>query len=317
MRTIVITICCFLLQAGLAAQQQITVISGQVYYYPQAVSKPILKIAGTQFELKGKLRCKGSESAKLVYNGHYFVVSGSKMRNVQDVVNASVRASEMSFTGRFYNFLYESVKEGDNPENVKKYHRKYMDSRGGVKGYARDKLTIIPLLHSSGIPEKRGKLPPAKVLFNWRNVAGEGPYTFTLLSFQGQVIAQILVRDTAVTLDLDQLSLNLDEEYTWSVTRDKAKSYKVRFEMCPANVVDRLTDLSHEPDFQKASPQEQQLMLAYRLEEEECFYAANQIYAQLHEAAPDNPLILKLYATFLARMDMLPEASTLLSTAPK
>jgi len=312
MRTIVITICCFLLQAGLAAQQEITVISGQVYYYPQAVSKPILKIAGTQFELKGKLRCKGSESVKLVYNGHYFVVSGSKMRNVQDVVNASVRASEMSFTGRFYNFLYESVKEGDNPENIKKYHRKYMDrSRGGVKGFANPDYIATLLLAT-------GKLPSAKVLFNWRNTPGEGPYTFTLLSAQSKLIAQILVQDTAITLDLDQLALNLDEEYDWKVSRGvTAKSDLVPFEVCPANVVERQTDLSHLPDFQIASPQEQQLMLAYKLEEEECFYAANQTYLQLLAAAPDNPLILKMYATFLARRDMLPEANTLLSTAPK
>lgn len=313
MRIINITICCLLLHFSLAAQQEITVISGQVFYYPEPASKPVMKIAGTQFALKGKLRCKASQTAKLLYNGHFFWVSGSKMRNVQDVVNAAVRSSEMSFTGRFFNFLTESVKEGETPENVKKYHRKYMGkTSGGIKGWSNPQYSITPLLLATG------KLPSANVIFKWRKSEGAGPYTFNLLSNQNKLIAQVLTKDTVIALDLDQLALNLDEEYTWSVTRgETGKSVQVPFEVCPSSVVERQTDLSHEEVFQKASPLEQQLMLAYRLEEEHCYYAANHTFVQLLETSPDNLLLRKMYATFLARMDMLPEASSIILTSPK
>ena len=120
MRTVTLAICCFFLQTALSAQSAITVLSGQVLYYPQTGSVPLVKGPGTQFELKGKIRCKGNESARLVYNGYRFWVKGSKLRNAQDVVNAATRANEMSFTGRFFNFLTESVKEGESTENVKK-----------------------------------------------------------------------------------------------------------------------------------------------------------------------------------------------------
>jgi|GEM_PF-1605758 len=314
MRTIAFSIFCLFLQLGLAAQNEVTVLSGKLFYYPQAGSNPILKYAGTQLELKGKFRCKGSESAKLFYNGHYFWVTGSKLRNVQDVVNAAVKTNEMSFTGRFFNFLTESVKEGENTENVKKYHRKYMNkSSGGVKGFGpKPGYEITPLFINSG------KLPPENVIFKWRNTTGEGPYTFHLFSQEDKMAATLLVRDTAITLDLDQLALNLDEEYSWNVTRgESAKSESLPFEICPNSVVERQTDLSHETAFQKADHTEQQLMLAYMLEEEHCFYAANNTYARMIADDADNALVRKMYASFFARMDMLPEAISLLSNAPK
>lgn len=314
MRIIAFSIFCLFLQFGLAAQNEVTVLSGKLFYYPQPGSNPILKYPGTQLELKGKFRCKGPESAKLFYNGYYFWVTGSKLRNVQDVVDAAVRTNEMSFTGRFFNFLTESVKEGENTENVKKYHRKYMNkSAGGVKGAVpKPEFEISPLFINSG------KLPPANVIFKWRNTSGEGPYTFHLFTEEDKMIAELIVRDTAITLDLDQLALNLDEDYSWNVTRgDSTKSEALDFKICPNSVEEQQAELSYETAFHKADFTEQQLMLAYMLEEEDCFYAANSTYARLIAYNANNALVRKMYASFLARMDMLPEATSLLSNAPK
>jgi len=305
MRTITLAICCLFFQFDMVSQAQITVLSGQILYYPQAGSNPVLKNPGTQFELKGRLRCKGSESAKMVYNGHYFWVKGSKMRNVQDVINAAVKSNEMSFSGRFFNFLTESVKEGDSPENVKKHHRKYMNkSSGGIKGHVVKEYAITPLLLTSG------KLPSANVTFKWRNIAGEGPYTFNLLAANGKQVAQVFVRDTLVTMDIDQLSMDIFAEYEWMVTRGEGiKSASVSIEVCPDKAKEVQTEISKEETYQKADPIVQQLMLAYSLEEERCFYAANNTYLHALALDPDNVLLRKMYATFLARMDMLPEAT--------
>ena len=315
MRTITLAICCLFVHFGLAAQKEVIVlhVSGQVQYYTQYGAKPVLMYPGLELDLKGKVRCKGSASAKLLYNGSTFLLAGSKFKNVQDVVKAAGGASQMSFSGRFFNFVTESVKEGDSNEKLEKHHRRYMSkTAGGIKGYAKPGYAITPLLLTTG------KLPSANVIFKWRNTAGEGPYTFNLLSAANKVIAQLLVRDTFITLDLDQLALNLDEEYTWSVTRgERAKSFPIPFMVCPASTMDKQNEISHEAVFKTATPTEQQLMLAYSLEEERCFYSANQTYTHLLAADPDNMLLRKMYATFLARMDMLPEANAFLSSFRK
>lgn len=315
MRATTITICFLFLQSFLNAQTDVLVlhVNGQVLYYAQTGAKPVPLYSGMHLGLTGRVRCKGTATAKMVYNGKAFLVSGTKMRDVQDIVKSAGKASQMSFTGRFFDFVTESVKEGDNPENVKKHHRKYMGkTRGGIKGFGKPDYTITPLLFTTG------KLPPARVMFNWRRASGEGPYTFNLLSATNKTIAQVLVQDTVLTLDLEQLALNLDEEYIWSVTRaSNAKSAPVPFELCPSSVVERQTDLSHEPAFLSAEHTERQLMVAYRLEEERCYYTANNTYKQLLNADPNNVLLQRMYTTFLARMDMLPEANAMLLAAPK
>lgn len=320
MRTITLVICFLVLALQLSAQQTVTVISGQVFYFPELASKPILKTPGTQFDLKGKLRCKNNESAKLVYNGHYFWITGSKLRYVQDVVNAAVKTNELSFTGRFFNFLTESVKEGENPENVKKYHRKYMKTSGGISGFGRkdDEIETKKSDEIEALWLTCGILLPANVIFKWRNTPGQGPYSFKLLSADGNAVAHLILRDTAVTLDLDQLALNLDENYTWTVTRnDTLKSAAIPFKLWTTSTVEGEIDLSNKAAYKAASPMEQQLMLAFLLEEECCYYAANSTYVKLLDADPENQLIRKMYATFLARMDMLPEASAILANSPK
>jgi len=315
MRAFTLAICCLFLQQNSTAQNEIIVlhVSGQAFYYERTGAKPISMYPGMGLALKGKVRCKGASTAKLLYNGSTIIVSGGKYRDVEELARAAGAASQMSFTGRFFSFVTESVREENSQENIKKYHRKHMGkTSGGIKGYAKPEYTLKPLLLTAG------KLPSANVIFKWRNTAGEGQYTFHLISKVGKPVAQLLARDTAITLDLDQLALNLDEEYSWYVSRgETAKSVNIPFEICPTSVVERLTDLSHEPTFLEASAEEKQLMLAYRLEEERCFYDANEAYAKLLASAPNNLLLRRMYAAFLARMDMLPEASSLLFSTNK
>lgn len=317
MRATTITICFLFLQTFLHAQTDVLVlhVNGQVQYYAQTGAKPVPLYSGMYLGMTGKVRCKGTATAKMVYNGKAFLVSGTKMRDVQDIVKSAGKASQMSFTGRFFDFVTESVKDGDNPENVKKHHRKYMGkTRGGIKGFAG--YTITPLLFTTG------QLPPAKVMFNWRPpISGEGPYTFKLNVENNdtiKTIAQLLVKDTVITLDLERLALNLEKEYTWSVSRGAFdRSPPIPFKICPASVVEQQTGLSHEPAFLSAEHIEQQLMLAYCLEEGSWYYVANNTYKQLLDTYPNNVLLHRMYTTFLARMELLPEANTMLLTAPK
>lgn len=309
MRTITIAISLLFFHVGLAAQDNVIVlrVSGQAYYYPHYGSKPISMYPGLVLDQTGKVRCKGPSTAKLLHNGTTVLVSGSKLRDVQELVKASASASQMSFTGRFFNFVTESVKEGESQEKLQKHHRRYMSkTSGGIKGYATKEYAIVPLLLTTG------KLPATTVIFKWRNTPGEGPYNFRLFEPKGKQVAQLFLRDTFVTLDLDQVALNIFAEYEWSVTRgESAKSAAMPFEVCPDKDKEVLNEIVKDPYFQSADPAEQQLMLAYSLEEERCFYSANNTYAHLLHSDPNNVLLRKMYASFLARMDMLPEANAL------
>lgn len=298
--------CCCLSAVHLHAQEHVNVlhVSGQVEYYSQQGAKAVLISPGMELNINGKIRCKGASTAKLLSNGRTALVSGNKMHNLQDLVGAKAGEGNTGFTGRFLDFVEESVEESDSEEKLKKHHRQHMNkASGGVKGYASQAYTITPLLFASG------KLPLSAVTFKWRSVAGDGPYTFSLLVPGEKPVAQLLVADTLATLDLKQLALSTDEAYEWSVTRGAtAKSPAVSVEIDPQNMETAQNSISRLPYYSSASPIEQQIMLAYAYEENNCYYSANQVYTALRTAEPGNQLLHRLYAAFLARMDMLPEA---------
>lgn len=310
MRKITLALCCLFLYFGIAAQSTVLVLrtSGQVQYYAYDGAKPVVLSPGMELALQGRLQCKGAGTAKLICNGSTFMVAGSNAVSIQELVKPATKANQMTFAGRFFTFLVESIKGGDSQRDLEKHHQRYMGKvSGGIKGWGQQTYAIKPSLLVTG------KLPQANVAFTWHKTAGQGPYTFQLRAENGTLIAQVLTIDSILTLDLDQLALHLGEEYSWQVSRgENAKSTAIPFELSNASVKDRQAALAKEPAFQSAEPMEQQLMLAYQLEQEKCFYNANQLYQQLISAEPDNVLLNKMYATFLARLDMLGEAQTLL-----
>lgn len=309
LKTTFLLLCSCLFATHLFAQERVYVlhVNGQVEYYAQQGAKPVLLSPGMELDMKGKVRCKGTGSVKLLSAGKTTVVSGNKMRDLQEVAGKKAGESNTGFTGRFLNFVEESVEESDSEEKLKKHHQQNMNkASGGVKGYANPAYTIKPLLFASG------KLPSSEVTFKWRSVAGDGPYTFSLLLPGQSPVAQLLVTDTTATLDLKQLALDAGEEYEWSVTRgNTAKSAAVTIEVSPQSMEAAQNSISKLPYYTSASPFEQQMMLAYSYEQNNCFYAANQLYIALFTAEPNNQLVRSLYAAFLARMDMLPEAVAL------
>lgn len=277
-------------------------VSGQVEYYSRHGAQAQSVSPGMELDMKGKIRCKGSGSAKLLSNGRTTLVSGGKMRDLKDIVGAG--ESSTGFTGRFLNFVEESVEGSNSDEKLKEHHRQFMNkASGGVKGYASNDYAIKPLLLASG------KLPAGPVTFQWRKTAGDGPYTFSLLIPGGHPIAQVQVSDTAVTLDLKQLALDTDEVYEWSITRGNGeKSAAIPIEIAPQSMETAQKAVASSPYYKTASASEQQIMLAYNCEQDQCFYSAGQVYAALSAAEPENALLRRVYAAFLARMDMLPEA---------
>lgn len=308
MKTILIALTGFFFPLLLAGQSAVFVLrcSGGVQYYTQAGAKPQALSPGMELSAAGIIECKDQGSARLICNGATTTITGNKTFRVQEFMQSAGKPSQMSFTGRFMSFLSENLKGSASPGSLEKHHRDYMDKvGGGVKGWSKAEYTIKPLLIGTG------KMPAAKVSFAWRPVAGQGPYTFYLLAENGGEIARISVRDTIITLDLDQLALRLESEYAWKVTRGASdQSANIPFVLISPALSIESAGYGKDPGYMAADAPDRLLMQVYSLEQERCYYSAYQMYRSLLSSDPGNGLFNRLYGAFLARMDMMAEANT-------
>ena len=180
-----------------------------------------------------------------------------------------------------------------------------------IKGFSTKNFDIVTPLVTMG------KLPAARVTFKWRSTTGTGAYTFQLMTGSGDILAELLARDTFVTLDLDELAMDIQAEYQWQVTRNdgKTSSAVIPFELTKNTTEKAEADLEKQTDDKALTPMEKKLMLAYFLEQERYWYQANAVYEQLLSTVqPDDVLVRKMYATFMARMNMLPEGQKMIET---
>lgn len=312
MKAIILTIWGVCLGMALAAQNPTAVVlhvTGQVQYFSSANAAPKKVYPGLEMQTSGRIRCQKGGSAKILYQGNTFNVTGGRLQEIGEIVKAATTASQMGFTGRFWSFITESVQESESTEKLQKHHRRYMSkTSASIKGYAQREHAIATSFMTMG------KLPAATVTFKWRHTPGTAPYTFRLTTETGDPVAQLLTRDTVLTLDLEQLALDFQGEYQWTVVREDGKesSAPVPFELVSNMEEKARKSLSLQNDYKTADNTEQRLMIAYYLEQENSFYSANEVYEQLLASQPNNALLRRLYASFLARMDMLPEGVDLL-----
>jgi hypothetical protein len=283
---------------------------GQVQYMSSKNASAARIYPGMELSLNGKIRCLKGGSAKLLYKGQTFNVSSGRLQDISEVVKSASSGSQMGFTGRFWSFITESVQESESTEKLQKHHQRYMSkTSAAIKGYATKKQKADYALLLAG------KLPAATVTFRWRTTPGVGAYQFLLADEKGKAVAALAVRDTMLTLDLEQLVLDYQGEYQWEVKRGQTEEPVIAlpFTLMASNTTEMVRQkLSSEPAFQQASVEEQNLMMAYFLEQDQSFYSAALLYDKLLAQSPDNPLYRRLYATFLARMNMLAAAQTLL-----
>jgi hypothetical protein len=312
MKAILLTIWGVCLSLAIAAQNETAVVLhavGQVQYFSTPKAAPKRVYPGLELQTSGRIRCLKGGSAKILYQGCTFSISGGRLQEISEVVKAATTSTQLGFTGRFWNFITESMQESESTEKLKKHHRRYMSkTSGSIKGYATTEHAIATSLLTMG------KLPAANITFKWRNTKGSGPYTFMLTTENGAVVAHLLTRDTFLTLDLEQLAMDFQGEYQWTVTRNNGQesSATLPFALTSKAVETAEQSLDKQEEFKTANASEQRLMVAYLLEQENCFYNANEVYQNLLAAEPQNILVSRLYAAFLARMDLLPEGNRLI-----
>lgn len=287
--------------------QKVTVLhcSGQVNYFAQNNSTPRKLYPGLELPLDGRIRCNKGASAKLLYNRKSFLVKSTQIQDIKDIVGIEDKSASMSFGGRFLNFLTESMQESESTDKLQENHRRYMNkTTAAIKGYSAKDYSIPTDFLNIGV------LPAERVIFKWRNSSGSGAYTFTLQDETGGTVAQLLVRDTFVTLDLSELMLDSQAEYQWQVSRNhnQDRSAPLAFRVDANSKSKALKAIDKTADYQAGDSAEQQLMLAYQFEQNQCFYNADELYRQLYKASPDNVLYRRLYSAFLMRTNRMEES---------
>ncbi len=298
------------------AQNEITVLhtSGKAQYYPPQQNAAAQSIhPGLRLSPEGKVRLQSGALVKVLFNGVTYTLKDGKIHLLRELGKEARGGAGMGFTGRFWSFLTNSLKQSQNEKVLEENHRRYMESvHAGVSGFAEKKYPIrASLLYSN-------HLSATAVAFRWSG-ADKGQKSRFQISRKtdDQVVCTIHIRDSVLRLDLSQLALDAGEEYAWVIlpameAEDAPRSDEFTFLYHPEGAGKVLADLHRQPDFQKASPLEQRLMEAFSLEEAGFLYDAFEIYASAASTNPGNLLVRDARAAFLARMDMLEEARLLL-----
>ncbi len=305
-----------LLQIGLmaAAQESVVVIyaSGPVYYRSgqSAGNKKIY--AGQTLPLQGVLRCERGGLAKLRFEGKVHQLTEGRTYNLGELA-ANQDAATGGFARRFWNFLMESVRNTDSNENLERYHQRYMErASGSIRGWAEREYQL------AAQPFPNGRIGDGESLqFNWSRFTADSTYVLQVLAGDGSTLLYWRTRDTTLEVDGGQLALLPGDAYEWTVFAGKVapgapQSATYYFTYVPAEAERILRQLETDPDYRQALPLEQALMRAQVLEEADFFNAARLSYETALREWPDDLLLRRVYAGFLARVGELPAGQRLL-----
>ncbi|MEO6759232.1 MAG: hypothetical protein ABIO24_07235 [Saprospiraceae bacterium] len=294
----------------LTAQTNITVTytSGKVYYYPPNQAKPVAIYAGKTLSSEGKVRCDAKAKVKLLCNGKIFEFSETKVHPLAELAQESKSPGTLNFAGRFWKFLSGSM-EGSEDENHLKEQEE--SQHAGVKGWGTGDYAI----QTDRVLD--GNFSDQAVEFKWTAPAG------TLCCFRltrqsdEALVLEAWTQGNVLHLNPAELALEDGGRYEWQISTAQKeatapKSRKMSFVYQPKLAARALTEAGAQPAFQTATPVEQALMKCFALEDKGFSYDASRQYAQLAADKPDNGLVKRAYAAFLARMGQLEAASALI-----
>ena len=316
MRKLLAILTALMLGHLLPAQNEVVVVNvlGKVSYFAPLQKRAQPVYPGQRLALDGRLRGQAGASVKLLYRGQAFTFEGGKMRELRELEQAAKASSRLGFFSRFWEFLYGSVKQSADEKRLEEHHRQYMEAAyAGIKGFAgrQDYPIRSPLLYA-------GKLSDALVTFQWSGMPPDGAPRFQIRrSGSESALLSASVRDSSFSVHLAQLQLQPATEYIWQIlpaedTATGPRSAATLFTYDPGAAAEVWQELQRYHEYQHSTPVEQALMYAYALEDAGFWYDAAQQYAAASATYARNQLVRDAQAAFLARMDLLQEAQTLI-----
>lgn len=269
--------------------------------------------AGLKLPLEGQLRLTRGTEVRLLYQNKTLTLEGPGLHTMAQLRAHAQTEPSTGFLTRFWSFVSNSIKDTESAEQVEKYHRRYLtNARAGVSGFtARSHAISAPLYLTQALDH-------AQLAFKWDSVAHPNGYHFTITKETATVpVFSATTSEAQLSVDLSELLLQPSAIYIWQVSALQADSTRLESPMLyfsyEPDAGEHVAELMEDEDYQRLTSQEQQLYLLYRLEEDGLRHRAYRRYQQLSKA--DNPnvaLYQKLFASFLARMDALEEAKSLI-----
>jgi hypothetical protein len=266
--------------------------------------------AGMKLPADGRLRLQRSKKANLLYDGQKVGLEGPSLYELDQLAQELEAQSPKGFFHRFWSFVGNAIRDTDDAEQVEQYHRRYLTNvRAGIDGFASRRFSISAPQYLSQ------RIDAPQLTFRWDSVAAPNGYNFTIRKeISGEPVFTALAKDAQVSVALRELRLQPEAVYVWSVSAlqpdsSRLESPEYYFSYEPQAYQHLLEELSDDESYRQLSPTEQELYLLYQLEQDGLYNTAYAKYQQLSgEGSLASTLYQKLWISFLARMDALPEA---------
>ena len=300
------------IQASTQSNLTVTYTRGNVYYYASEANTAKSIYPGLSLPSSGRIRCDKGAKVKLLCKGKVFELTDNKMHFLDEIAKEAGSSKRISFLGRFWGFLSGSMDNTQDEQHLELHHKQSMENlNAGIKGYASREFAIQADLFFEG------GLSATDVAFIWQSEADLN-YCFRMTrQADDGVVLVVWTKANVLRLNLGDLALVDGEDYEWQIITNESDasaphSRKMQFAFQPGAASRALSKVTGLKAYQAASHVEQQLMEIYALENNEFYYDVNSRYQKLAADKPENILVKRAYASFLASVNKMEAAKALL-----
>ncbi|MEM6724569.1 MAG: hypothetical protein AAF598_11055 [Bacteroidota bacterium] len=255
--------------------------------------------------LYGKLVLAKGEKANILYKEKKQKLEGPKTYQLDKLCAEMAKAEKKGFFGKFWAYLSNSVGNGSDSEELKKYDKVYSSSKAATKAYGEETGIFAPTYLTDIFGEEI-------VHFKWNSGTAYDWYHFTIYEEESDnFLADLQLNAPSCVVDLSTLNFEDGYLYYWQVTgyseKDTTKMEPIGFYFDPVEIQSFKEKILQSAQVQELNPEELELYTLYELEDEYFLHQAYQGYANLIQAHPANALYKKLFAAYLVRMNALSE----------
>ncbi len=260
---------------------------------------------GISLPLTGSVLVQDGARARIIVNEKSVLLTGPGRYKLADIHEANTKKS-MSFSARFWKFVVSGMGSTEDKKDLVKYHREFMKSHGGIKGFTEvDSSIVLSAL-------VRGNIASDSVVFSWTTDNYKGPCQFRILDDKRNEVFSDYSENRSKNINLNRMGLSFGGKYFWAVSyKNDSKTYnsELEFQYVPHKQSIIVEKLLYLEDYINANANEKTWMKAVILEMEGYFYESDQIYKRLLKEDGNNVFLKKNYALFLCRQNRLKDAS--------